>query len=67
LTGISKFIDAKCPNCVVTTGYASVQGVTASNNKLGKARAEYIVAEMKTPFPNLTEAEKIKIQSDRFW
>jgi hypothetical protein len=37
LTGISKFIDAKCPNCVVTvTGYASVQGVTASNNKLGK-------------------------------
>jgi hypothetical protein len=38
-------------NCVVTvTGYASVQGVTASNNKLGKAGAEYIVAEMKKPF-----------------
>jgi hypothetical protein len=43
-------------NIVVTvTGYASVQGVTASNNKLVGNGAEYIVAEMKKPFPNLTE------------
>jgi hypothetical protein len=47
------------PIVVTVTGYASVQGVTASNNKLGKA-TEYIVAEMKTLFPNLTEAEKKK-------